>query len=79
MKALVIGDIHGAYRALMQCFERSGFNKENDRLILLGDICDGYPEVKQCIDELLKVKYCDLIIGNHDLWALEWAKKERSR
>ena len=59
----------------MQCFQRSGFNRESDRLIVLGDVCDGYPEVKQCIDELLKVKHCDLVIGNHDIWALDWALK----
>jgi len=75
MKTFVVGDIHGAYKALLQCFERSGFDYEKDRMIALGDVCDGYPEVKQCIDELLKIKHCDYIIGNHDLWALDWAMK----
>ena len=73
MKTFVIGDIHGAFKALLQCFRLSGFNRKSDRLILIGDVCDGYPEVKQCIDELLKIKHCDLIIGNHDMWALDWA------
>ena len=75
MRTIAIGDIHGAYKALMQCFERSKFDYKKDRLIVMGDVCDGYPEVKQCIDELLKVKYCDLVIGNHDMWALDWALK----
>lgn len=73
MKTYVIGDIHGAYRALLQCFQASGFNTKNDRLIVIGDVCDGYPEVRQCIDKLLKVNHCDLVIGNHDMWALDWA------
>ena len=73
-RTLVIGDIHGAYKALLQCFERSGFDYEKDRLIVLGDVCDGYAEVKQCIDVLLKIKHCDFIIGNHDLWTLDWTK-----
>ena len=73
MKTYAIGDIHGAYKALMQCFERSKFDYKQDRLIVLGDVCDGYPDVKQSIDELLKVKHCDLVIGNHDMWALDWA------
>ena len=73
MRTFVIGDIHGAYKALLQCFERSGFDRIKDRLIVIGDVCDGYPEVRQCIDELLKVKHCDLVIGNHDMWALDWA------
>lgn len=73
MKTCVVGDMHGAHRALLQCLERSKFDHARDRLIVLGDVCDGYPDVKQCIDELLKIKHCDLVIGNHDLWALDWA------
>jgi serine/threonine protein phosphatase 1 len=73
LKTYAIGDIHGAYKALIQCFERSKFDYKKDRLIVMGDVCDGYPDVKQCIDELLKVKHCDLVIGNHDMWALDWA------
>lgn len=69
----MIGDIHGAYHALIQCLERSGFDRAHDRLIVLGDVCDGYPDVRLCIDELLAIKHCDYLIGNHDLWALEWA------
>lgn len=75
MKTFVIGDIHGAYKALMQCFKRSEFDYNKDQLIVLGDVCDGYPQVKECIDELLKVKNCIYIIGNHDLWALDWAEE----
>lgn len=75
MRMYVIGDIHGAYKALLQCFERSQFDYKKDRLIVLGDVCDGYSEAKQCIDELLKIRHCDYIIGNHDLWALDWATR----
>ena len=75
MRTLALGDIHGAYKAMMQCFECSKFDYKKDRLIVMGDVCDGYPEVKQCVDELLKIKHCDLVIGNHDMWALDWALK----
>ena len=73
MKTFVIGDIHGSYKALLQCLERCGFDVDNDRLIVLGDVCDGYPDVRSCIDALLKIRHCDLVIGNHDQWALDWA------
>ncbi len=76
MKTFCLGDIHGAYKALLQCFERSGFDYMKDRLIALGDVCDGYPQVKECFDELLKIKNLHYVIGNHDLWALDWAQKE---
>ena len=67
-----IGDIHGSYKALMQCLSLANFDYEQDHLIVLGDVCDGYPETRQCIDELLKIKNCHLIRGNHDQWALDW-------
>ena len=73
MRIFAVGDIHGAYKSFLQCLGRSGFDHQKDKLIVLGDVCDGYPEVRQCIDELLKIKKCDLILGNHDQWALDWA------
>jgi serine/threonine protein phosphatase 1 len=78
-RVFVIGDIHGAHKALLQCLLRADFDYHKDRLIVLGDVCDGYPDVKQSVSELLKIKHCDYIIGNHDLWALEWATKRVSQ
>ncbi len=72
MKTFVIGDIHGAYRALRQCMDRSGFDYKNDHLICLGDVCDGWPETKESIDDLLKIKNLTYLLGNHDFWALQW-------
>ena len=66
MKKFVIGDIHGNYKALKQCLERSGFDYENDQLISLGDIVDGYYETFECVEELLKIKNLIVIKGNHD-------------
>lgn len=74
-RTFVIGDIHGANRALLQCMERSGFDYANDHLICLGDVCDGWPETKQAIDELLKIKNLTYILGNHDFWTLEWMRE----
>lgn len=71
-KIFTIGDIHGAYKALIQCLQRSNFDYENDTLICLGDLCDGWPETKQVIDELLKIKNLIFVYGNHDLWLKNW-------
>lgn len=73
-RTFVMGDIHGAYQALKQCLERSAFDYENDTLICLGDVCDGWPETKQCVDELLKIKKLIYLLGNHDSWGLQWMK-----
>jgi serine/threonine protein phosphatase 1 len=72
VRTFVIGDIHGAHRALLQCLERASFNYETDSLISLGDVADGWPETRQCIDELLKIKNLTYVFGNHDFWTLEW-------
>ena len=72
MKTFVIGDIHGAYKALLQCLERSRFDYHNDRLVVIGDVCDGYPDVVECFDELLKIANLIYIWGNHDKWAYDF-------
>lgn len=71
-RVFVIGDIHGAYRALRQCLDRSAFDFEADHLICLGDVADGWPETKAAVDELLRIKHLTYILGNHDWWTLEW-------
>jgi len=73
-KTYVVGDIHGAYRALRQCLEKIPFDYDNHHLICLGDACDGWPETKSCINELLKIKNLTYIMGNHDHWTLLWMK-----
>jgi serine/threonine protein phosphatase 1 len=76
MRKFVMGDIHGAYRALQQCLERSAFDFETDHLIFLGDVADGWPETRACIDALLKIKNLTYIFGNHDFWTLEWMQTQ---
>ena len=39
-RTLVIGDIHGGYKALVQVMQRSKFNIHEDLLICLGDYVD---------------------------------------
>lgn len=70
----VIGDIHGASRALRQCLQLSGFNYDNDRLIALGDVCDGWPDTRDAIDELMRIRHLIFLLGNHDYLALQWMK-----
>jgi serine/threonine protein phosphatase 1 len=73
-KTFCIGDIHGGHKALLQCLERSGFNNEEDTLISLGDIVDGWLESYECVEELLKIKNLIAIKGNHDDWFAEFLK-----
>ncbi len=72
-KRFVMGDIHGAHRALHQCLERSGFNRQQDWLYCLGDVCDGWPDTRECIETLMGIRHLVYVMGNHDFHTLEWA------
>jgi serine/threonine protein phosphatase 1 len=74
MKTFVVGDIHGRIEALKEVLTLSNFDYDNDKLILLGDIADGGYEVYECVEELLKIKNLVFIIGNHDVWFMNYMK-----
>ena len=75
-RTLVVGDIHGALKALKQVLERVKINK-NDHLIFLGDYVDGWSDTAKTIDYLIKLKAshnCTFIRGNHDELCYDWLK-----
>lgn len=72
MKTYVVGDIHGGFTSLCECLDAVNFSTSDDRLIVLGDVCDGHKETRRCIDLLLTLKNCIFIRGNHDIWARSW-------
>jgi serine/threonine protein phosphatase 1 len=74
MNRFVIGDVHGGLKALKQCIERAGADIKKDEFIFLGDVADGWPEVKECVDYILTMKHVEYILGNHDEWLLTWMK-----
>ncbi|MVT07727.1 metallophosphoesterase [Chitinophaga tropicalis] len=76
MRVFVMGDIHGGYKALVQCLERSCFDYEKDMLIQLGDVTDGYPQVYECVECLLKIPRLIALKGNHDDWLDDFIRKD---
>lgn len=79
-RTFVIGDIHGAYKALEQVVIKIEIT-ENDTLIFLGDYVDGWSESKEVIDYLIELdqKYnCIFIKGNHDAWCEDWLQTSNS-
>jgi serine/threonine protein phosphatase 1 len=73
-RTIVIGDIHGADRALEQLLERVNPTPD-DRLIFLGDYVDGWSGSKDVISRLVKLEQqfdCLFIRGNHDTWCEDW-------
>jgi serine/threonine protein phosphatase 1 len=76
MRKLVIGDIHGGLRALIQVFERASVSKK-DVLIFLGDYVDGWSESAQVLEFMMTLaerQSCIFIKGNHDVWCEDWLR-----
>lgn len=79
-RTLVIGDIHGGLRALIQVIERARVTA-NDVLIFLGDYVDGWSESAQTIKYLIDLsekQECIFIKGNHDVWCEKYLKTEEA-
>jgi serine/threonine protein phosphatase 1 len=77
-RTLVVGDIHGGLKALVQVLEKATI-KNDDHYIFLGDYVDGWSESAQVLDFLIQFKQkhsCTFIKGNHDLWAEKWLRNE---
>ncbi len=73
-KTYVIGDIHGALKALKQVIARAPLQK-GDTIIFLGDYVDGWSESGQVIDYLMQLRsqyHCVFIRGNHDMLLLDY-------
>lgn len=77
MRTLVIGDMHGGYKALLQVLDRAKVTPE-DTLIFLGDYVDGWSESAQTVEKLIELSTsntCVFIRGNHDVWCGLWLDK----
>ncbi len=72
MRRLVVGDIHGAYKALMDVLEKAEFNPKKDMLIGIGDYVDGYSQTFEVIEYLRTLPHFIGVRGNHDDFFLEW-------
>ncbi|MBP2833336.1 serine/threonine protein phosphatase [Aquimarina sp. U1-2] len=73
-RTLVIGDIHGALKALQQVFEKAKVTPD-DTLIFLGDYVDGWSQSAPLISYLIALKekqHCIFIRGNHDELCYKW-------
>lgn len=76
MRKLVIGDIHGGFKALEQVLKRAKTTPE-DTLVFLGDYIDGWSgsaDVVSFLIELAKEQRCIFLRGNHDELVNQWLK-----
>lgn len=71
-RTYVLGDLHGAHKALLDVLRKVNFNYEEDTLIFIGDLADGWGYFNECVKILLKIKNFVPILGNHDLYLMKY-------
>jgi serine/threonine protein phosphatase 1 len=79
-RTFVIGDIHGALKALKQVIAAIDLQPE-DRVIFLGDYVDGWSQSAQVINYLIGLNRkhdCLFIKGNHDIWCEDWLREQKT-
>jgi len=79
-RTLVIGDIHGGFKALIQVLDRAKVTSQ-DQLIFLGDYVDGWSETPELLSYLIQLKEerdCIFVRGNNDDLVLDWFKTGNS-
>lgn len=84
MRTIVIGDIHGCFREFQALLQKVKFDRESDRLILLGDVIDRGPDSALVLQECQILKR-DMgerfiqLLGNHEDMMLDaYASFDRS-
>jgi len=77
-RTIVIGDIHGALKALDQLLTKIA-PQIQDKIIFLGDYVDGWSESAQVVQYLIqfdRMHHCIFLKGNHDAWCEQWLRGE---
>lgn len=71
MRTIIVGDIHGCFRELMELLKKIKFNKESDQMISLGDLMDRGGQSYEVFDYSRNLKAfmgdrCVILRGNHE-------------
>lgn len=80
MRTIIIGDIHGCYYTLISLLDKINLDKQNDRIIFLGDYIDRGKNSFEVVEYLMKLQKemtkerCICLLGNHEYMFLsdEW-------
>lgn len=78
MRKVVIGDIHGGFKALKQLIEKANLPK-NTKYIFVGDYVDGWSESAEVVSYLMdfsKKNECIFLRGNHDELLSKYLKSD---
>lgn len=63
---IVVGDIHGCLDELIEMLETTGFNRDEDVLISVGDLIDRGPKIRETIEFVTSLPRFYMVRGNHE-------------
>lgn len=77
-RTIFVGDVHGCIEEFDELLKALSYNKETDRLVLLGDLIDRGPD---SVGVVARAREMDLecVMGNHDYKFLKWWKSVGSK
>ena len=70
MSTYVIGDIHGCFDQFTKLLKKINYKKDEDKLILLGDLVNRGPDSLSVINHCMADSSIITVLGNHDLYLL---------
>lgn len=84
MKYFVISDIHGYYNVMMDSLQKAGYNENNQNhfLLVCGDMFDRGDDSDKVFEYLYRLteeNKAKVIIGNHDIFLLDFLEGDFSR
>lgn len=77
-RTIIVGDIHGCIDEFDELLKTISYNKENIRLICLGDLIDRGPDSVGAIRKARELNL-ESVMGNHEHKFLKWYKSSGSR
>ena len=81
MKYFIVSDIHAHYNVLKKELDKNKFSPE-DKLIVVGDLFDRGKESKEVLiylKDLWDQGKCEIIMGNHDVFLLDFLNENYER
>jgi bis(5'-nucleosyl)-tetraphosphatase (symmetrical) len=77
-RTIIVGDIHGCIDEFNELIEKLSYNKDFDRMILLGDLIDRGPDSLAVVQKARKMGL-ECVMGNHEFKFLKWYKNAGTR
>jgi bis(5'-nucleosyl)-tetraphosphatase (symmetrical) len=77
-RTIIVGDIHGCIEEFEELIRTLSYNKDSDRMILLGDLIDRGPNSLAVVQKARRMRL-ECVMGNHEYKFLKWHKNAGTR